>query len=322
MSTAQISDFKAIDFSKADARALRLKGENLNNLPDLSKRLTDGLYTEAERFRAIYKWVCENVSNDYNLYFKNKARRENYKGDSLKLEQWNTKFRKILFKKLLRDKRTICTGYAYLVKELASLADISCVVVQGYGRVSSTEIDNLSLPNHSWNAVKLNGKWYLCDPTWAAGIPDPETNAFSFQYNDGFFLAEPRLFAFNHYPIDSKWWLLTDGIPDFDTFLRSPIIYGNAYRNLEMLNGPLKMHHSIKRNETIAIELQLNKALEDRKIGFVIDSGSSQWEAKPYAITYDNKSLEVEHQFNSRGFYDVHLYLDKDLIATYTVEVN
>ena len=83
--------------------------------------------------------------------------------------------------------------------------------------------------DNSWNAIKFNGKWYLCNPNWASGIPNPETNRFSFNYNDGFFLTNPELFAVNHFPVEAKFWLLDEAIPSFEIFLASPIIYGKAY---------------------------------------------------------------------------------------------
>ena len=319
---AQISDFEHINFKKADSIALSLKGENLTNLPELSYKLTSNLKTDAERFRAIYRWVCDNIANDYTLYLRNSRQRQRFKKDSLKLTAWNTKFRTKLFNRLRKRKQTICTGYAYLVKTLADFANIDCKIVQGYGRVSTTNIETLDLPNHSWNAVNLNNKWYLCDPTWASGIPSPKTNKFIFQYNDGFFLANPKLFAVNHFPVDKQWWLL-DGsdIPSFDTFLSSPVLYGNAYKKLELHNAPQQMHHNIKPLDKVIFKYQLkdNTKTQNIKLGF--DNGFSTWKNQPTSISINDKSLEVEHQFTQTGFYDVHLYIDDDLISTYTVEV-
>ena len=320
-SNAQISDFKHIDFKKADSIALGCKNESLKNLPQLSYQLTSNLHTDIERFRAIYRWVCNNIANDYNLYLKNKRKRERFKDDSTKFKTWNNDFRKILFKRLLKDQRTICTGYAYVIKELAKLAKLECEIVQGYGRVSTTDIENLNLPNHSWNAIKLNGKWYLCDPTWASGIPNPETNRFTFQYNDGFFLANPKLFAVNHFPVDEKWWLLDEDIPSFETFLGSPIIYGKAYENLELHIEPKQMHHNIKRYDTITFKYQLTKTIKSEDVSLLIDNGYNSIKTKPKSVLAKNKSLTIEHQFKTNGFYDVHLYIGKDLISTYTFSV-
>lgn len=318
---AQISDFKTINFKKADSIALECKDEGLYNLPELSNKLTSPLTTDVEKFRAIYKWVCNNLANDYSLYLKNKRKRERFKDDSIKFNTWNNNFRKKLFKTLLEDKRTICTGYAYLVKTLAELANLECEIIQGYGRVSITDIENLDLPNHSWNAIKLNNKWYLCDPTWASGIPNPETNRFTFNYNDGFFLANPKLFAVNHFPKNPKWWLMDNDIPTFEAFLTAPIIYGKAYENLELHIAPKLMHHVIKKYETITFKYQLSKTTKPEDISLLIDNGFNNRKTKPTSASIKNKSLIIKHQFKTNGFYDVHLYIKDDLISTYTIKV-
>lgn len=318
---AQISDFKSINFKKADSIALSYNSEELTNLPELSHKLTTKLDTDVERFRAIYRWVCSNIANDYNLYLKNHSKRQRFKDDSLKREAWNTKFRQQLFKKLLNKKRTICTGYAYLVKLLANFSNIECEIVQGYGRVSTTNIEKLDLPNHSWNAVKLNGKWYLCDPTWASGIPNLETNQFTFNYNNGFFLAEPELFAVNHFPIESKWWLLKNNTPTFKDFLNAPVIYGSAYKNLELHSAPKQMHLNIKLSEKVAFKYKLKEGLGASNVSLLIDNGYNQRRVKPTSTKVNGKVLSIEQQFNKLGFYDVHFYIGDNLISTYTVDV-
>ncbi|NRD21778.1 hypothetical protein HNV10_00900 [Winogradskyella litoriviva] len=318
---AQISDFTHANFKKADSIALANSDEDLYNLPLLAHKLTSNLDTEAEQFRAIYFWVCHNISNNYNLYLRNSYKRNRFKNDSIKLKIWNNDFKKKLFKKLLKNQTTICTGYAYLVKELASLANLECEIVQGYGRVSTTDIEKLDLPNHSWNAIKLNGKWYLCDPTWASGIPNPKTNNFKFQYNDGFFLAEPKLFAINHYPIEKKWWLFEENVPSFKDFLEAPILYGKAYENLKFHNFPKQMHKDTKLFENITFEFETKETLNKKDITFLIDNGSDSKQIEPNSVTIEDYNLKIEHQFLKKGFYDVHLYIKNNLISTYTYKV-
>ena len=150
---------------------------------DRANSLTLGLETDVEKYRAIYLWVCSNISNDYNFFLKHRKKTERYKGDTLKLEYWNDRFKEKLFKKLLKRQKTICTGYAYMVRELSKLAGLNSQIVNGFGRISTTDIETLDTPNHSWNAVRLNGKWYLSDPTWASGIIDADKGKFKFEYN-------------------------------------------------------------------------------------------------------------------------------------------
>ncbi len=320
-SNAQRSDFDTIDFDKADNIALEYKNEGLNNLPELSFKLTSKLTTDVERFRAIYMWVCGNIANDYGLYSKNMRKRQRFKNNSPRLEEWNSRFRKVSFQKLLEDQKSTCTGYAYLIKELSRLANIDCEIVHGFAKTSTIDINELDIPNHSWNAVKLDGKWYLCDPTWASGIPNPSTSRFEFQYNDGFFLSNPRLFAINHYPVDKKWLLIEEQVPTFKTFLDAPIIYGKAYANLNVLSEPKKMHNFIKKNEKVTFTFQLLKPTDTNDFNLLVDNGYTSKKIHLKSVTIENHSITVEYKFQVSGFYDVHLLIGSDLISTYTFNV-
>ncbi|PNQ75167.1 hypothetical protein C1T31_03255 [Hanstruepera neustonica] len=318
---AQQSDFSHIDFQKADSLALAYQGADLYDLQELSNKLTTGLTTDAERFRAIYYWVCTNIKNDYSQYSKNKRKRQRFQSDSLKTQNWNSELKKDVFRKLIKHKKTICTGYAYMVQELASLANIPCEIVHGYGKTSTNLISDRDAPNHTWNAVKLDGKWYLCDPTWASGIQNPETGNFIFQYNDGYFLSNPTLFAINHYPKDTKWLLLDDKAPTFNEFLEAPIVYGNAYKSLETHNKPKMFHNTIKKHETIAFSYTLKKPVSNNSIRLLIDNGTNNRQVTPKNIQITDQKLTLEHQFNNTGFYDVHLMIGEEYISTYTFEV-
>nr|WP_321232172.1 transglutaminase domain-containing protein [uncultured Psychroserpens sp.] len=321
-SNAQISDFDDIDFQKADSIALACKNEGLDNLPQLSYKLTSNLDTDAERFRAIYMWVCTNITNDYGLYSKNMKKREKYRSDSLKLQVWNDAITKDIFRKLLKNKKTICTGYAYILKELSNLSNLNCEIIHGYGRTSTTNPDELNAPNHSWNAVELNGKWYLSDPTWASGLEDPVSKRRKFEYIKGFFLANPKLFAINHYPIDQKWTLLSiDQAPSFEAFMEAPVIYGKAYRNLTMHSAPKKMHNLINKYQKIKFQYQLLKPIVEDDIRLLIDDGIDSIKIQPSVVSIQDKFLTLEHQFNYSGFYDVHLFIGDDLVSTYTFKV-
>ena len=141
----------------------------------------------------------------------------------------------------------------------------------------------------------LSGKWYLCDPTWASGTPDPETKKFAFNYNNGFFLTNPQLFAVNHFPIDDKWWLLEKSIPSFEEFLASPIIYGKAYKNLIVHTSPKQMHHTIKKHRKISFEYQLKIQIKENDIHFLMDNGYNSKKVKPTRAQVKKNTLLIEH---------------------------
>jgi hypothetical protein len=318
---AQLSDFNHIDFKTADSIALAYKGSDLKNLPELAHHLTSNLDTDVERFRSIYMWVCGNVANDYRLYLKNKKKREKFEDDSLKLEAWNDNFKKKLFSKLRKRKKTICSGYAYLVSELSRLSNIDCKMVNGFGRTSTTTIDNFNAPNHSWNAVKLNDKWYLCDPTWASGIVHPFNYGFKFNYNDGLFLTNPEFFVLTHYPIDPKWMLLDSEPPSFQSFLENPVMYGKAYKYLTAHQTPNKLNNTIKKNESITFNYELAAAIDKKDLLFIIDNGFKTATVKPSSVQINDLNITLEYQFANTGYYDTHFLIGEDLIVTYTFKV-
>lgn len=318
---AQKTDFASIDFKKADSIALSYKNEQLTNIPELSQKLTDGLSTDTERFRAIYMWICQNIANDYALYFRNMGKRYKYRNDSLKLKEWNDKFRNISIKKLLKNRRTICTGYAYLLQQFSEQLGIPCEIIHGYARTSTIDVEKLTSPNHSWNAVYLNNKWYLCDPTWAAGIPDPDTNLFTFTYNDGFFLANPELFAINHFPVDTQWLLLPEKNITFNDFLEVPVLYGSTYNTLNSYSSPKKMHHNFIKNEALEYRFETLQPVAAKQIRLSIDNGSDTRDVYPENILQSGTHVSFSYAFEHKGFYDVHLYINDRLISTHTVRV-
>lgn len=317
---AQQSDFKHIDFSKADKIAKTVTSKRLFELNKLTFKLTNNLETDVEKVRAIYVWICTNIANDFSLYTLNERKRRNFAKDSIKLKNWNSKFKKKLFKKLLKRKRTICTGYAYLLKEMCTIAGISSKMVNGFGRTSTVDFSGPLMPNHTWNVVKLNKKWYLCDPTWATGISFPEEGKFEFIYNDGYFLTAPKLFFLNHFPLENKYTLLENKDTDFTNFTEVPLLYGDAYMLIDEHISPKKMHQEIKTNQTISFEYQLQKEIDTKKIKFVLLTGSTEKTVKPKANLTSN-ILTLNYAFKRRGFYDLHLYYDQKIIATYTFEV-
>ncbi|MBL7871159.1 MAG: hypothetical protein JNM78_06075 [Cyclobacteriaceae bacterium] len=196
----QVSDFRTTNFHDADSIADRYAAHSLIDIKTLSDKLTSSLPTDQEKFRAIYKWVCSNIEADYELLILNKKNRSTLKGEEL--TYWNKTFNKMVFETLLQERKTICTGYAYLVRELAFHAGLTCVVVNGYAKPTGIDRSVLGTVNHSWNVIQLNGKSYVCDATWSSGIFSVSAGKFLKKYNNQYFLMEPTLFYKSHYTPD------------------------------------------------------------------------------------------------------------------------
>ena len=317
---AQLSDFKNINFKEADSIANSYKGESLISLPILSYNLTNSLSTDVEKFRAIYIWVCSNIKNDYKAFLKNDNERRKYRNDSIKLEKWNEEFSKKVFAKLIKEQKTVCTGYAYLIKELSNYANINCEMINGYGRTAYESKEEYYIPNHSWNAVQLNNKWYLCDATWSSGVFDLNEYFFVYNYNNGYFLTEPEMFAKNHYPLEDKWLLIEEEYK-LDTFFEAPFVYGEAFRYGIKTVNPKEMNSEVIQNETITILLKELIEIDSNRYNIEIISGNYTKSILPIINRSDEGFIELKFSIPHKGLYDTHLKLGEDYLSTYLIKV-
>ncbi|TXG35367.1 transglutaminase domain-containing protein [Seonamhaeicola maritimus] len=315
---AQRSDFVHINFDKADDIAKQFRGASLKDLPILAHNLTSNLDTDVEKFRALYTWVCLNIKNDYSNHLLNLKKRRKFQNDSISLHDWNTEFKERALKKLIKNKKTICTGYAYLLQELCSFAGLNCKMVHGYGRTVSSNVGQLSIPNHSWNVVQLKEKWYLSDPTWSSGFFHYDNGSFVAQYNDGYFLADPELFVKSHYPLNTKWILTKNQITTED-FLNGPLVYGNTFKHKIHPVEPVKMKSETPVNNEVVFKFKVADNHTIGKFSLVIDSGSGGKAIKPFSYNKNEGILIFKHIFK-RGLYDVHLKVNDDVVTTYTIK--
>jgi len=318
---AQRADFRAIDFEKADSVAFMLKGESLKNLPVLTHKLIVNLATDVEKFRAIYTWVSTNIENDYSAYLKTRSKRKKLAKNREAFLKWNNSFTPKVFQKLVSQKKTACTGYAYLIRELATLANLNCKIINGYGRTATLNLDQNSIPNHSWNAIELNSKWYLCDATWSAGrvIIEDDGPKFESDYHDGYFLAEPALFVKNHYPLKAEWILVTNP-PTFNEFLEGPVIYKEAFEPKVIPIAPKKMQLETVKNESISFIISIPDTVNIDSISLVLNNGGSNQNIQP-KITRNQNQYILQHSFEKAGTYDVHIKVGEAIVGTYVLKV-
>jgi transglutaminase/protease-like cytokinesis protein 3 len=193
-------------FEQADRVAQLYHGASLENVFELSLRLTESLPTEVEKFCALYRWVCFNITFDQALYVTHKQKIKAFRKDKERLQAWDREVTKQSFQRLRYEKLALCTTYAYLLKVMCAYAGLDCEMIDGY-KYMDKKHDFLERPTHTWNAVMIEGVWYLCDPTWSSGGFDVQRNVFVHQYNDVYFLPSPDVFYRNHKPQDMRWRL-------------------------------------------------------------------------------------------------------------------
>ena len=176
----------------------KYKYKSVEELQNLLKKKAEenNLTTEENQAFLVYCWVAKNLS----YYIGSKP-------DNTPLGA-------------LQKRITQCSGYARLFKELLKIFNIKSVLVHGCGRTYSLSIKP-KIENHEWNAIKLNGKYYLCEVTWGSG--KVENGKFIPSYNTFYFCCPPEQFIQTHLPAKDldKWQLLPKKISqnDFDNLL-------------------------------------------------------------------------------------------------------
>lgn len=91
----------------------------------------------------------------------------------------------------LLSNKTVCAGYALILKELCDRQGIECQYVEGCTKEEDYNKDYLT---HAWNIVKLNGYYIPIDLTWNAGA---DRRGKSLSIED---IANVNEFIKNHIP--------------------------------------------------------------------------------------------------------------------------
>ncbi|XP_035661164.1 kyphoscoliosis peptidase-like [Branchiostoma floridae] len=183
-------------FKELDDYAKQTPENAETSMRSLVNYLTLPTKTSLERIRVLFMWVATHVRYDVSAYVKGAPY-----GDTSP-------------EAVFRTRLAICQGYADLFAELCSLVNIPCKTISGKAKgidyVVGTKFKEPS--NHAWNAVQIDGFWYLIDCTWAAGHSDISSRTFVFSYTEHYFLTEPEFLVSDHLPIDDSWQLLDDPV--------------------------------------------------------------------------------------------------------------
>ena len=156
----------------------------------LASSITKNANSDTDKVKAIYYWLATNISYDNELRLSAKLQKEFYTSEEN------------VIRKVLDRKMALCGGYAFLFKSLCADVGISAEVIHGFTKDYSGKILKNKTPNHTWNAVKLNGNWHLLDITWAIG------HGNSNGPDDFWFMTKPTDFIYTHYPEERQWTLL------------------------------------------------------------------------------------------------------------------
>lgn len=260
----------ALDYSRADSLALTVKYDG--NLNILTRQLTTPFNDPFLKTRAIFRWITENIAYDckyYNKYGYEGREPKTYKcgDDSTECDIRRQVWENTYISHVLDAKKGVCQGYAMLFKKMCNIVGIECVLVPGYVRTEYYEIGTPGNLDHAWNAVNLNGSFYLVDATWAAGgaskDDDGKLKEFVKHFSDYYWLTPPGDFGRNHFPEDAKWSLIKAFTKD--KFALNPYYDPGHIASIQLMSPATGVIH-VKQGDTLKFKVNYSGRLEKLQI--------------------------------------------------------
>lgn len=234
--------------------------------------------SKKEQLQTAYNWIISNIryDKDSSYYFN-----------------WGVDH-ETKINATLRRRKGVCENFASLFTDISNRMDIPSYVVHGYASGTGDSRDVA----HSWSAVQLGSEWFLCDPTWDAGL----------QNGNQYFLADPLLFAQTHVPFDPIWQLLDYpiGYNNAKTATRSPLNFRDsikAFLSADSLQQFLSIEGRMKQSAGNKEMFRLWQSYNRMNIAII--AGENDMELYNGAVEDLNKATDIFNeyiQFRNNGF--------------------
>lgn len=199
----------------------------------------------------------------------------------------------------------VCAGYSKLFVAMAEVIGIDAAYVVGDSRGIDDGVDGIG---HAWNAVRIEGGWYLIDVTWDSGYV-AETGEFVHSYRSDYLLAPPKVFGLDHLPEDAKWQLSSDPLSRGE-FMRQPMMKPAFYRHGLELLSPKRSQITVGSG----VELQIGRAGNMFFMAHAVDrDGNVRAEC---AVDHGDVTT-IECPLPSSGRYRVQVFAARERYGTY-----
>ncbi|POZ58436.1 hypothetical protein C1O63_1483 [Dehalococcoides mccartyi] len=197
-------------FPAIDQYALGTPESEAKSIDSLAAYLVQPAKNDFEKTRAIYRWITQNVAYDFSAYLTG--------------SYGSTRATDVLV-----SRKSVCQGYSSLFEALAKSAGLQVVTISGWAKGYSYTVGDqiVGATNHAWNAVKINGGWYLIDSTWGSGSIIQQR--FVREFDEAYFFTPPDQFIYNHLPEDSKWQLLSTPFSKAD-YSALPYVHSDFFK--------------------------------------------------------------------------------------------
>jgi transglutaminase-like putative cysteine protease len=180
-----------------------------NTLPAVVTKLISGLSDQYQKVKVLHDWICDNIAYDVETAFERGINRPQD------------------YVSVLKNRKAICSGYTNLFNQMCRLASIESIGISGYSKGFGYKGYIGANPDHDWNAVRVNNKWFLVDVTWDAGHVDYKT--YIKNYSTDYLFLDSRPFLYSHLPEEDKYQFYAPVI-DSSQFEEEPYIAGVYFR--------------------------------------------------------------------------------------------
>ena len=207
----RLSAAGASRWHKADSRALNCPEipEVVGSVHALAMHLTSPFAASVDKYRAIFRWVTNNIAYD------TVALKTGDYGDTSP-------------EGILKTRMGVCAGSAKLFEALCHEANLEAWYVSGYSKGGSYKAGQaIKKPSHAWNVIRLeDGALVPLDSCWGAGHVAGMT--FTREYEEYWWCTPPERFVLTHLPSDPQWSCL-DETPSLSTFCKTIGLKGGFF---------------------------------------------------------------------------------------------
>ncbi|WP_284653726.1 transglutaminase domain-containing protein [Flavobacterium terrisoli] len=176
----------ANEYLTIDKKTAQIPASSATTTAEIASYIDSNFKTETEKIRAVFYWTTNNIAYDVpNMFEPNQLDSPQEKID-----------------KTLKSKQGVCIHYAEVFKDIANKLNIKTIIISGYTK----QLGQVAPISHAWCASKIDGSWFLFDPTWGAGYV--EKQKFVKKMNNAHFKVEPKKMINTHMPFDYLWQFL------------------------------------------------------------------------------------------------------------------
>lgn len=292
-------------FEAVDAFAKKMGDLKELNVARIADTLTRGIADDQLKLRSIYYWIANNISLDV------KAAKN---GDN----------RPVLPETVIEKRVSSAQGFATLFQEMSSLANIRCLVVDGYIKRRFDDLEEVADEvNHSWNVVQLgqsSDKWFYVDVAAAAGSLDEPMKLFEKHFTGNLFFADKPLFNLTHFP-DNSAWQLGPGPKSKKSFYDLPVIETAAFEYGISDFSPKEGMPKTNVKKGMSFNFTYNAVMPIEKVELVIGNNRKPTPPVNMDFTVTGNKISFTHKFKEGDSYPVSVLVNGKLLFRYLVEV-